>query len=38
MRSSLAEEEQKQLNHGSGVEKDDLIIFVADKKKIVADA
>ncbi len=34
----FSEEELSQLNTVLGVEKDDLILFVADNKKIVADA
>nr|WP_295969639.1 aspartate--tRNA ligase [uncultured Bacillus sp.] len=34
----FSEEELAALNNVLGVEKDDLILFVADKKKIVADA
>jgi aspartyl-tRNA synthetase len=34
----FSEEELEALNKTLGVEKDDLILFVADKKKIVADA
>jgi len=34
----FTEEELKALNDSLAVEKDDLILFVADKKKIVADA
>ena len=34
----FSEEELNALNNALAVEKDDLILFVADKKKIVADA